>query len=94
MDPTAAVMVSATVQYCDSFGHYFCKQATMRYLFDPINRFQNVGELDCSGSYGAVPNITREMYGTDKPLPPCSTPEEDKKNQEDYLRSYGWKTTP
>ena len=83
-----------TIQYCDSFGHYVCKSVFLNYLHDPINGFQEIGENDCSGMYRAVPNIPQIMYGPNEQLPPCSTPEEEQKNQEEKMRSSGYQPIP
>jgi hypothetical protein len=88
------LFVNADVQYCDPFGKYYCTTVWLQYLREPINGFQQLSEIDCSGMYRVVPNIPQAMYGTNEQLPACSAHNEGVKNQEDFMRSLGWKPIP
>jgi hypothetical protein len=83
--------VHETIQYCDAFGHYFCKSAMLKYEREPISGFSEEGESDCSGYYRANPDTPNTMYGTNEQLPACPQPGEILKNQEDDMRVWGWK---
>jgi|SRR5580704_1604664 hypothetical protein len=84
-DKNSDIRITAYIQYCDPFGRYMCKRASLKYLTG-VGRFGQLDEEDCSQWYGLAPQIPTAAYGTNELLPPCARPKENEEYQKAYIR--------
>jgi hypothetical protein len=73
------------IQYCDEFGHYYCRQFTLFFQGPPIDAFSEINEMNCANMYGYPPRRADQIY-----LPPCEQPKErevrEKEEQEEIAK--------
>jgi len=93
-EPRTDFALAAAIQYCDSFGHYSCKNTILHSNKTPLV-FHAISELDCTKEYGQVPTlvygspVSATIFGSNEPLPPCVG--DDPKTQEEQLAFVkGW----
>jgi len=78
------LQLSGVLDYCDSLGKYSCRNFTLQYFREPLNRFALVFEEECPAFQTKIRNPDPNIDY----FPPCEMAARERKMEEDARRKH------